>query len=61
LLVEELKSTLSNKYPEVEIKWAVDDSDAVTYIDQIAEGTSTVSINNSSIVNQELTPKLVAA
>ncbi len=58
---EELKSTLSNKYPEVEIKWAVDDSDAVTYIDQIAEGTSTVSINNSSIVNQELTPKLVAA
>ena len=61
LLAEELKITLSNKYPEVEIKWAVDDSDAVTYINQIAEGTSTVSINNSSIVNQELTPKLVAA
>ncbi len=61
LLAEEFKATLSNKYPEVETKWAIDNSDAVNYINRIAGEASTISINNSSIVKQELAPKLVAA
>lgn len=61
LLVEELRITLDNKYPEVETKWAADNDDAVAYINNISKGASLVSTNNSSIVNQELTAKLVAA
>lgn len=60
LLVEELKTTLSNKYPEVKTKWAVDNTDAVAYINSISAGESTISTNNSSIVNKELAPMLMA-
>lgn len=34
--------------------------DAVSYVNQIADCGSTVSINNSGIINQELAPKLTA-
>ncbi len=58
-LTEELKTTLSEKYPGVKIKTAVDNIDAVTYIAQISDGATTVSTNNSSIVTQELRPELM--
>jgi L-lactate utilization protein LutB len=61
LLTEELENTLSKKYPEVKLKWATDDEDAVAHINQVADGTRTISINNSSIILQELAPKLIAA
>ena len=37
----------------------MDNVDAMTYITQISDGASTVSINNSSIVTQELKPGLI--
>ena len=58
-LVEELKTGLAEKYPKVKVKSAVDNVDAMTYIAQISDGASTVSINNSSIVTQELKPGLI--
>jgi L-lactate dehydrogenase complex protein LldF len=58
-LVEELQSTLSEKYPNVKVKSAADYIEAVTYITGIADGASTVSTNNSSSVTQELKPKLI--
>jgi len=58
-LVEELKTSLAEKYPKVKLKSAVDNVDAVTYIARISDGASTVSINNSSIVTQELKPGLI--
>ena len=57
-LIEELKTTLGEKYPEVKVKSAVDNVDAVTYIAERSDGISTVSTNNSSIVTQELQPGL---
>jgi hypothetical protein len=54
-------TSLSNKYPEVETKWAVGNSDAVAYISRISDAASTISTNNPSIVNQELASKLAAA
>ena len=57
-LVKELQTTLSKKYPRVKIKLAVDNVDAVTYITEVSDGASTISTNNSSIVAQELKPKL---
>lgn len=58
-LVEELKTSLAEKYPKVKVKSAVDNVDAVTYIARISDGASTVSINNSNIVTQELKPGLI--
>ena len=58
-LVAELKTGLAEKYPKVKVKSAVDNVDAMTYIAQISDGASTVSINNSSIVTQELKPGLI--
>jgi L-lactate utilization protein LutB len=58
-LAEELKTTLSENYPGVKVKLAVDNADAVTYITEISDGASTVSTNNSSIVTQELKPLLI--
>jgi len=58
-LVAELKTGLAEKYPKVKVKSAVDNVDAMTYITQISDGASTVSINNSSIVTQELKPGLI--
>lgn len=58
-LVRDLETTLSEKYPSIKVKSAADYADAVTYIAEISEGPGTVSTNNSSIVTQELKPKLV--
>ena len=58
-LVEELKTTLSQRYPDVKVKLAGDNVDAAAYISEIADGASIVSTNNSSIVTQELRPALV--
>ena len=58
-LVKELETTLSEKYPGIKVKSAADYADAVTYITGISGGTRTVSTNNSSIVTQELKPKLL--
>ena len=58
-LIEELKTTLIQKYPKVKVTLARDNADAVTYIGQIADGASTVSTNNSSTVIQELKPELI--
>ena len=58
-LVAELKTGLAEKYPKVKVKSAVDNVDAMNYIAQISDGASTVSINNSSIVTQELKPGLI--
>ena len=49
-LLEELQITLGKKYPGLKVKSAVDNVDAVTYITEISDGASTVSINNSSII-----------
>ncbi len=57
-LAGELKTTLSEHQPGIKIKSAVDNADAVAYITEISDGASTVSINNSSIVAQELRPLL---
>lgn len=59
-LSEELKSSLNRKYPQVKVKSAADYIEAVEYIKEISGGINTISINNSSIVTQELKPDLVA-
>ena len=53
-LVEELKTNLSRKYPQVRTKAALDNIEAIRYITEISDGIRTISINNSSIVTQEL-------
>jgi len=58
-LVEELKTNLSQKYPQVKVKLAFDNIEAVRYITEISDGIDTISTNNSSIVNQELKPALI--
>ena len=59
-LAEELKTNLSQKYPQVSVISASDNIEAVRYITEISDGINTASINNSSIVTQELKPELVA-
>ena len=59
-LVTELKTNLSQKYPQVRVKSASDNIEAVKYITEISDGINIVSINNSSIVTQELKPGMVA-
>jgi len=58
-LLQELQDTLSKKYPGVKVTTSITDTDAVSYISGIADGINTVSINNSSIVTQELKPGLL--
>ncbi len=58
-LTEELKSNLNRKYPQIKIKSAADHTEAINYIRDISNGIKTISINNSSIVTQELEPDLV--
>jgi len=60
-LIQELKTTLNQKYPQVAVKWASDSIEAVRYITEISDGIRTVSINNSSIVNLELKPGLITS
>ncbi len=58
LLVKELQTTLSEQYPKVKVKSALDNVEAVKYITEISDGISIASINNSSMVTQELKPSL---
>ncbi|MFH1911419.1 MAG: 4Fe-4S dicluster domain-containing protein [Pseudomonadota bacterium] len=53
-LIEELKTNLSRQYPQVRTKAAHDNIEAIRYITEISDGIKTISINNSSIVTQEL-------
>jgi Fe-S oxidoreductase len=59
-LVEQLKASLSEKYPQVAISSAPDSAAALSYIAGISDGIKTISINNSRSVTQELKPGLVA-
>ena len=58
-LAEELETNLSQKYPQVRVKSAFDNIEAVRYITKISDGINIASINNSSIVTQELKPGLI--
>ncbi len=60
-LVDQLKTNLSQKYPQVSVTSAIDNVNAVRYITEISDGINIASINNSSIVTQELKPELVAS
>lgn len=60
-LVQELQTNLAQKYPGVRLKSARDAAEAVKYINEVADGTNTVSVNNSSIVNQEIKPGLISS
>ncbi len=60
-LVEELKASLSQKYPQATIKSAPDSIEAVNYIREISDGIDTVSVNNSRTITQELVSGLVAS
>ncbi len=57
-LADELKMTIDSVFPDIKVKSAVDNVDAVRYLTEISDGTDTISINNSSIVTQELMPGL---
>lgn len=57
-LVKELQAIVSKKYPDIKIKLAVDNVAAATYITEVSDGANTISTNNSSIIAQELKPKL---
>jgi L-lactate utilization protein LutB len=59
-LVSELQTNLAHYYPQVKVKLAVDDIEAVSYITKISDGIKLLSTNNSSVVNQELKPELLA-
>lgn len=58
-LVEELKTNLSQKYPQVRVKSAFDNIEAIGYITEISDGIDIISTNNSGIVTQELKPGLI--
>ena len=60
-LIQELKTSLSQKYPQLIVKSASDGTEALRYITEIADGASIISVNNSSIVTQELKPGLTAS
>lgn len=60
-LTRELKANLNQKYPGVKVTQARDEAEAVGYITRISDGTRTISINNSSVVSQELKPGLLAS
>ncbi|HEY31842.1 MAG TPA: lactate utilization protein [Dehalococcoidia bacterium] len=60
MFVAELKNNLKQKYPQVKVKSAQDSTEAVEYITRVSDGLNVVSINNSSIVAQELRPELTA-
>lgn len=59
-LIEELKTSLSQKYPQVRVKSASNKIEAIRYIAEISDGINIISTNNSSVVNQELRPGLIA-
>ena len=53
-LTAELQATIRQKYPAVKVTGAIDNIEAVKYITSISDGNKTISINNSSIIVQEL-------
>lgn len=57
-LAQELRKELNRKYPDIKILQALDGAEAVNYISNISSGINVISINNSSVVNQELLPGL---
>jgi len=57
-LAAEFEASLSQQYPQVKVKAASDNIEAVEYITKVSDGTNIVSVNNSSIVTQELKPML---
>ena len=59
-LTAELQTILRLKYPKVNVTAAADNIEAVNYITGISEGIKTISINNSSVIVQELKPDLSA-
>lgn len=59
-LARELQTNLTQHYPQVKLKLAADNIEAVRYITQISDGIKLISTNNSSVVNQELKPGLLA-
>ncbi len=59
-LVEQLKTSLAQKYPGVRVKSAVDAAEAVEYISENSEGITTVSTSNSRVVDQEIRPGLAS-
>ena len=59
-LTAELQTTLRQKYPAVKVTAAIDNIEAVKYITSISDGNKTISINNSSIIVQELKSGLSA-
>lgn len=58
-LVEELKTNLSQRYPQVRVKSAFDNIEAIGYISEISDGIDIISTNNSGTVAQELRPGLI--
>jgi len=59
-LVDQLKKSLSQRYPQVTIKSAADSTQAISIIKDIAEGINHISVNNSRSISQELKPGLIS-
>ena len=59
-LVKELKTNLSQKYPQAAVKLASDNIEAIRYISEISDDINIISINNSCVVTQELKPGLAS-
>lgn len=59
-LVKDLETNISQKYPGVKITSSRDAAGAVKYITDHAGGTKTASVNNSSIITQEIKPDLIS-
>jgi L-lactate utilization protein LutB len=60
-LIEELMSNLKQRYPQIKVKSASDHTEVIDYIKEISDGIKTISINNSSVVTQELKPDLITS
>ncbi len=60
-LLQEVKNTLVQKYPQTSVKSAYNFTDAVRYITEISHGIKIISTNNSRVVNHELKPALEAS
>jgi len=58
-LGEQLSSVLSRLYPGVNPVLCANSDDAVSYIQAVASGIRTISVNNSSVVARELKPALI--
>jgi len=59
-LVSELQNNLGQQYRQLKVKLAADNIEAVRYISETSDGIKLISTNNSSTVNQELKPGLLA-